>query len=380
LNKNVIYLGLVSFFTDFATALINPLLPIFIVVYLNEGVDKLGFVVALSTFFSYALRVVSGYISDRYGIHKPLLVAGYGLSAVSKPLLGFSQSYKSVAILRSLERIGKAIRTAPKDSMLAFYGEKKMGRTFGLHQTLDIAGEFGGTVALFLVLLYLGTAEKTVREVFFFTAIPGAIALFILIFFVEDIKKGPKKVSFFLERDDLNIIAKLFFYFLFLFFFFNEAFFTVAAKNRGIDTLYIPILFLLSTFTQTLTSYLSGVLIDRYGAQKILALSLFFGTAAQGVLLIEQKWAVAAAFILFGLFNVFSLNSARSYIARGKSRGTLYGLFYAAMALFGAAGAYIIGLLWQKIGEGFTVKLSFAFTFLAATLFCIRSCFGSDSK
>ena len=376
----MIYLGTVSFFTDFASALVNPLLPIFIVVYLKEGMDKLGFVVALSTFFSYSLRVVFGYISDRYGINKPLLVAGYGLSAFSKPLLGFSQSYKSVAILRSLERIGKAIRTAPKDSMLASYGEKKTGRTFGFHKMMDIAGEFTGTLVLFILLLYLGTGEETVRNIFFSTAVPGIIALAILVFFVEDIKKSPKRVRFFLQKRDIRIIKGLLLFFIFVFFFFNEAFFTVAAKETGIGIAYIPALFMLSAFVQTVTSYPSGILIDRYGAPKVLALSLLFGTLAEAMLYLQTKWSVILSFAFLGLFSVFSLNSARSFIAQGKSRGTLYGIFYAALALFGAAGAYVMGIVWQYAGQRFATALSLSFTLLVTAIFSLRVGFGFNSK
>ncbi len=115
IDKNVVMLGWVSFFTDMASAMINPILPIFVVLFLHEGMDKLGLIVAIATFVSYALRLLSGYISDRYGIVKPLVVGGYALSALSKPLMGLSQGYHSVAGLNALERLGKGIRSAPKD-------------------------------------------------------------------------------------------------------------------------------------------------------------------------------------------------------------------------------------------------------------------------
>ncbi|MCD6172810.1 MAG: MFS transporter, partial [Sulfurimonas sp.] len=104
MNKNIYYLGMVSFFTDFASAMITPVLPIFIVYILNDGVDKLGIVIASATFVSYIFRILFGYLSDRFQIRKPFLIVGYLISAISKPLLAFSSTYQSVALLRSVER------------------------------------------------------------------------------------------------------------------------------------------------------------------------------------------------------------------------------------------------------------------------------------
>ena len=114
IDKNVVMLGWVSFFTDMASAMINPILPIFVVTILHEGMDKLGIIVAVATFISYSLRLNSGYISDRNGIVKPLVVGGYALSAFSKPLIGLTHSYKGVAALKAFERFGKGLRSDHK--------------------------------------------------------------------------------------------------------------------------------------------------------------------------------------------------------------------------------------------------------------------------
>ena len=166
MNKNILYLGLVSFFTDFATAMINPILPIFVVYYLHASVEKLGYIVAIATFVSYIFRIASGYVSDRFAIVKPIVVAGYALSALSKPLLGFAHTWQSVAALRALERLGKAVRSAPKDALISAYATR-VGRGFGLHKTLDIAGELGGSLLLFFVLHHISQSEETIRLLFF---------------------------------------------------------------------------------------------------------------------------------------------------------------------------------------------------------------------
>jgi len=351
IHKNVVYLGFVSFFTDMATAMINPILPIFVVVTLHEGMDKLGLIVAIATFVSYALRLLSGYISDRFGIVKPLVVAGYALSTLSKPLIGFAHSYKSVAALRALERMGKALRSAPKDALLAHFGQKSTGRTFGLHKTLDIAGELTGSLLVFGLLWLWGNGEAQIRSIFFWTLLPGLIALFIVIFLVQDVPQRPRVQKWELDNLDKRVLKELGFYFVFLLFFFGEAFFTMRAKDVGIPVALIPLLFVLSTLTQTLTSYLSGILIDRFGAQRILGLSYLFGLAAILALWPNRSFFIWIAYALLGLFMVFSLNAARAFIASAAThKASVYGIFYAAVALCGAAGAYLIGWLWERLG------------------------------
>jgi len=353
-DKNIIRLGFVSYFTDMASAMVNPILPIFVVVVLHEGMDKLGFIIAIATFVSYAIRFISGYISDRYNIVKPLVVVGYGISAITKPLIGFTHSYVGVTALKSFERFGKGVRSAPKDLMIASFSKKnESGKTFGIHKTLDIAGELSGTIILFLLLHYFGSSEEIIRNIFLATLIPGVIGVLIMLFLVRDIEK-PKNftpTSFKLTTQDIGVIKNLSFYFLFLFFMFNEAFFTMQAKEQGIATALIPLLFIVSTTTQTLTSYTIGVWVDKVGREKIMLLAYFSGVISQFLLYIQDSIFTWIAYAFLGLFTVASLNANRSYIAESSdNRGSVYGIFYAAFALFSALGAYVWGYVWENFG------------------------------
>ncbi len=375
IDKNVVMLGWVSFFTDMATAMINPILPIFVVTVLHEGMDKLGIIVAIATFVSYALRLISGYISDRYGIVKPLVVGGYALSAISKPLIGLTHGYKSIAGLKALERLGKGLRSAPKDLMIAHYSkEKRSGRTFGFHKTLDIGGELSGTLLLLGLLYFLGESENMIRNIFFATLIPGLIGLFIIVFFVKDVprKKIEKSKRFALTKRDRSTVRSLFFYFFFLLFIFSDAFFTMQAKDIGIATVMIPLLFVVSTGVQTLTSYLFGVWIDRIGAEKILAFAYLCGAAAQGLLYLQKPIFTWFSYAFLGLFTVASLNANRSLIAqRADNRGSVYGVFYASIAFFGATGAYISGMIWQHFGIDAALLFGIAGTSFMATIYLL---------
>jgi MFS family permease len=377
IDKNVVMLGWVSFFTDMASAMINPVLPIFVVIVLHQGMDKLGLIVAIATFVSYALRLLSGYISDRYGIVKPLVVGGYALSALSKPLIGLTHGYKSVAALKALERLGKGLRSAPKDLMISSYSKANAsGKTFGFHKTMDIAGELSGTLILFGLLWVFGQSETVIRTIFYATLIPGLIGLILVAFFVRDIPKSPSfpKERFRLTPKDKKSIVSLLFYFFFLLFMFSDAFFTMQAKQTGISTALIPLLFAVSTGVQTMTSYGFGILIDRFGVKRMLMFAYLCGVIAQGLLYLDNAVFTWIAYAFLGLFTVASLNANRAFISQqADNRGSVYGVFYAGVALFGAAGAYISGMLWEHFGMQSALLFSLAGTSLLMILFTVRS-------
>jgi len=373
-DKNVILLGWVSYFTDLASAMVNPILPVFVVAVLHEGMDKLGIIVAVATFVSYALRMVSGYAADRYGVVKPLVTGGYLLSAVSKPLLGAVQGWQGIAALRALERLGKGVRSAPKDMLISAYSRNAAhGRSFGIHKTLDIAGEFSGTLLLFGALWYFGDSEGVIRALFFATALPGAVGVVVMLFFVRDVPKAPpRRIRFGLSAKDRKTAAGFLYYLFFLFFIFNDAFFTMQAKAIGIETVFIPLLFAVSTGVQTLSSYLLGAGSDRFGPARILAVGYLCGIAAQALLRLQTPPATWAAFAFLGLFTVATLNANRAMIAQeADNRGSLFGLFYAAVALFGAAGAAFGGWLWEHFGMQAALNVSLGGSIAVGTLFLL---------
>ena len=353
IDRNVVMLGWVSFFTDMASAMVNPLIPVFIVMVLHGGMDKLGLIVAVATFCSYLLRLASGYVSDRYGIVKPLVVGGYLLSALGKPLLYFAQNWQSVALLRSAERVGKGVRSAPKDLMIARYSEREReGLTFGFHKTLDIAGELCGSLLLFVLLYWLGQGETVIRTLFLLTLVPGMIALALMIFFVKDVPKSAAHTArFVLTGADRAVIGKLSVYFLFVFFMFGEAFFTMRAVDRGFTLGMLPLLFIVSTAVQTLLSYPLGRLIDRFGEVWVLRGAFAAGAGAQLLLYEGSAFSLWCGYALLGFFTVASLNANRTLISRtAENRGSVYGVFYAGIACFAASGAWVSGLIWERFG------------------------------
>ena len=354
INRNIWYLGWVSFWTDLASSITTTLLPLFVVYILDEGVDKLGIVIAVATFVSYAFRILFGYVSQRYALVKPLVVAGYLVSALTKPMLALVQGYGGVALVRAVERMGKAVRSAPKDALISAYSEKKKaGRSFGFHKTLDIAGELAGAGLVSLLLLFFVLDDQSIRWIFAGTLLPGLLGLYLLIRKVRDVPQSrdasaanarePGRVW---DPRDRALLPMLLVYFLAALFMLSDQYLIVRAKETGFADAVIPLLVMVSTLTQTLTSYYSGVLRDFIGSQRLLLYALL--AAIGSVFLLRIGW-IWPGFVLFGLFTVMSLNAMRAYIAeQARSTALVFGLFYGGVALFGALGALIMGQIWER--------------------------------
>ncbi len=347
IDRNVIAIGWVSFFTDMASAMVTTLLPIFVVYVLDESVDKLGYIIALATFVSYALRIVFGYLSDKYQIVKPFVVGGYLISAVTKPLLAFSTSYTSVALLRALERTGKAVRAASKDALISSYSKKsKAGKSFGFHKMMDVSGEMLGSLIIVAVFFFSAMQnEALIRSIFAWTLLPGLIGVVIVLFFVKD---APKKeqTSVVINKEDYKLFWVLGSYFFFLLFFMSDQYFLLRAKDMGMSLAQIPLLAITSTLTQALLSYYSGTLIDKLGSKLMLLLAYIFAMLS---IISLQYGLVWIAFAFFGAFTVVSLNAMRVYISKNaRSQGFVYGVFYGGVAIFSAVGALFIGEIWAR--------------------------------
>ncbi|MEN4052300.1 MFS transporter [Sulfurimonas sp. NWX79] len=358
INSNVIAIGWVSFFTDMASAMVTTLLPVFVVYVLDEGIDKLGYIIAVATFVSYALRILFGYLSDRYQIVKPFVAGGYLISALTKPLLAFSYSYTSVALLRSLERMGKAIRSASKDALISSYSKKeKEGKSFGFHKMMDVSGEMLGSLIIVFVFFFSSIQNETlIRGIFAWTFLPGMMGVFIVLFFVKDTPKKEKKSNFVIQKEDYRLFWVLGSYFFFLLFFMSDQYFLLRAKDVGMTLSQIPLLAITSTLTQVVLSYYSGVLIDKMGAKIILLFAYVFGIFSLLSMEYELVWL---SFAFFGAFTVVSLNAMRVYISKNAiSQGFVYGVFYGGIAIFSAVGALLIGLIWSRYS--FYVAINFS--------------------
>lgn len=358
---NIWALGWVSFFTDLATAMIKPLIPIYVVLVLNQGMDKLGYVLAITAFVSYVFRWGSGYLSDRYQVTKPLLLVGYGLSGIMKPMFAYTASWGGVAVISATERLGKAVRSAPKDVLISASAQSNnQGKAFGVHKTLDIAGETVGGIIAFLLLSWLGQSPEFIRTIFELTIIPGVIGMLILWFFVTDVVKN-QEMTMTKNSPDLRGNQRFFsfdpslwswfvVYFIAVFFMMSDAFMVVRGSEIGIATHWLPILMVASALTQTLISYRVGKRLDIQGASYLLKIGLLAGVLSMLLLFLQNAIAIIFAFVLQGVFMVSTLNAMRARIGQSKQgKGNAYGVFYLGVAVAGALGSLVIGHLWEHM-------------------------------
>lgn len=372
MNKNVLWIALVSFFVDFSTAMITPIFPIFVIEYLHAGYTELGIIIAVSTFVTYATRLLSGYLSDKLGIVKPLVVGGYLISAIAKPLFYFVTSWGSAALLQTAERFGKGMREAPRDTLISYASTAdNAGRAFGIHRTLDTTGHFLGSLTVFLLLLYLGQNETTIRTLFLMAALPGLIGVIIVIVFVKDSlpkHSAFKKISF--GESDKKLIWPILIYSGFTAFLFTEPFFVMRAKESGFETLHIPLLFMALTLSQALLSYPIGRLIDRYNSTALLTAAYCTGVISTLLMLEGSTLSIILAYIAFGLYTTTSLNALRVQISNSATNKALtYGFFYTVLAVSIFISSLLIGMIWDRYGADRALLFSLA----GALLFLILS-------
>lgn len=381
-------MGWVSFFTDTASAMIKPVIPVYIIVVLHQGVDKLGMVVAVSTFVSFALRWLGGWLSDYYARSKPFLIIGYGLSALTKPLLGFTQSWQSVAFLSGTERLGKAIRAASKDKLISLSAnEEKQGRAFGLHKTLDISGEVLGALVAFIILFYFGKSEYWIREIFYWTVIPSVLSMILLIFFVKEIptKNRETKINNIEPLQNslpVKLKLKLLLFFSANFFMVSESFMLIRAYETGIIVSLLPLLLVAGTVTQALLSYFTGKSADIYGDEKVLVAGIFAGIISMLLLASGQHDLVAMAFVFQGIFMVTTINAVRMRLGKfNHDKGKIYGWFYAVNAIVTATAALLTGWLWQWLGGTETLMIfSTVYIFILVIYMLSRKRFSSPQS
>ncbi|MDQ7048301.1 MAG: MFS transporter [Enterobacterales bacterium] len=401
INPNIIAIGWVSFFTDMASAMLVPILPIYLVSVLNQGADKLGMVLAISSFISYFLRYIAGYLSDKLGRVKSFLLLGYLISAIAKPLFSITSSWQSVAGLKSFERLGKAIRTAPKDVLISHFSAKNQsGKGFGFHKMMDITGELVGSFIIFSILYFYDFDQASssnyelIKNIFLATAIPGSIGFIIALIFVEDIgltkntsilAAEPSSTSIKEQPNRPSSVAlkkQMLFFFLFSFLLMEEAFFILQSQKVMLGLIMIPLLLMFNKLVQTLSSYQIGLIADKISPNKLMPVTYVFALLALACFAQESKILLWFGFGFLGLYSVTGLNLMRSLIAKQTTRtGHYYGLFYTGMAIALSLGALFWGYLWQLLGGYLAINMALmlvAFLFIAFLLLTYFSLYFDD--
>lgn len=364
-KQNTLLLSLVSFINDISSKMILPILPLFIVSLGGSGV-AIGLISGIGESLSAILKVISGFYSDKINKRKPFVFWGYFISSFSKLILYVSNTWWFVLIFRSTERIGKGLRSAPRDAMLA--KSKQTGRTFGFHRMFDSAGSVVGTLITLFLVFYLSYSYK---EVIFIAGIVAFVSL-IPIFFTKDegkVKNETLKFSFSLLSKDLKkfiIVATIFALANFSYMFF-------ILKVSNFD-LWIPVmLYAVFNVSYTMLAYTSGLLADRIGKKSVLMMGYsLFAILTIAITLVESLFMYILFFILYGVVFAFINSNERAYVSDlSKHKGTGLGVYYTFTSIAALPAGLIAGYLFD-INPNFTFIYGACLSLLALVIFYVE--------
>jgi MFS family permease len=377
--KNVFYMGLVSFFTDFSTEMVMSVLPLYIVKDLDLSRTILGAIEGSGEFVNYIFRIPSGYISDKIGKRKILVIIGYSISTISKPFFIFVTNFIDTIIVRIADRIGKGIRTAPRDALIAdSVDESNTGKAFGIHRTLDQIGAIIGPLFAFLILELFG---GNFQYIFLLSIIPGIVSLFVLVYFVKDKIINRKeeqlvKITFFSNLKNLFIENKIFVYLViimgvFSLGTFNYSFVLLKSSDLGVEQNFVPIIYAIINITHTAIGIPAGILSDRIGKEKVLVIAfLLFVISALFMYFSEKNNIIYILSIplIYGLYLGISETVQRALISKYVSehnRGTAFGFYGLIIGICLLIGNVTFGFLWDNYNIGIALLYSLSLSTLA---------------
>lgn len=370
--KNVLVLGLVSFFNDVASEMVYPIVPIFMTQVLKASTTAVGLVEGVAESTAAITKFLFGYLSDKVGKRKPFVIFGYTFSSFSKAIIGLASAWPLVLFSRFLDRLGKGLRTASRDALLLQNtNEKNKGFIFGFHRALDSAGAVLGPI-LGLVLIYL--IPNNLRLIFFIATLPGLIGVLLLILAVKEKPQSTKSSSsykFSFSFKNLNPKVKLFLLISFIFALGNssDAFLILRAKNLGLTTQLAIAVYVLYNFIQTLSATPLGKLSDKIGHRKMYAIGLLiFSFVYFFIGFINSSIYLWVLFPIYGLYIAATDGVSKAYLGefiKEKEAGSIYGLYQMLIAFASFFASFIGGILWSKISPQATFYFGSLTAFLA---------------
>jgi MFS family permease len=376
--RGVWVLGFVSLLMDISSEMIHSLLPVFMVTSLGASALAVGFVEGIAEATALIVRVFSGTLSDYLGRRKPLAVAGYGLGALSKPLFAVAMSVQWVLVARFMDRIGKGIRGAPRDALIADITPAEIrGAAYGLRQSLDTVGAFlGPLLALGLMLLLAGDF----RTVFAVAIVPGVLSVALLIFGIHEAERaqGGQATVPPLRFATIKTLPATYWWVVlagavFTLARFSEAFLLLRAQQQGLPDSYAPLVLVLMNVVFAVTAYPMGKLADRVSPARLLAGGLIVLVAADLLLAHSASLAVTAAGIaLWGLHMGMTQGVLAALVAAnapGALRGTAFGVFNLASGVAMLLASIIAGYVWDRFGAPATFHAGAVFAVGAFLLF-----------
>lgn len=362
LPRNIWAVSITSFLTDISSEMVINLLPLYLFNVLGVSAGVIGLIEGIAEATASLLKLFSGWFSDRMGGRKWVAVAGYGISALSKPFYLVANTWQMVAAVRWADRVGKGIRTAPRDALVAdSVSPKQRGVAFGFHRAADTGGAVIGLLIAILVVWGVqgsagGLSESTFKTLVLVSLIPAVFGVLILAILSKDV---PVKGKGTLPKFSLRGLGKPFLIFLAIIAIFDlgnsaDAFLILRAQDRGVSITGILGMLLIFNLVYSLLSTPAGALSDRVGRRRVLIGGwLLYAAVYLGFALAQSAWNIWLLYALYGAYYGLTYGTAKAMVADlvpASLRGTAYGTYNATLGLIDFPASLIAGLLWQSVG------------------------------
>lgn len=375
LPRNVWAVGFTSLFMDISSEMVINIVPLFLSNVLGVKTNIIGLIEGVAEATASVLKLFSGWLSDKVGGRKWLAVLGYGLSALSKPFFYFADSWGTIAGVRWADRVGKGIRTAPRDALVADSVRADMrGLAFGFHRAMDTAGAMIGLI-IAAIVVWLGQranldlTRPTFQTIVLISLVPAFLAVLSLIIGAQDVKVEGQRA---LPKFSLKSMGKPFGIYLVIVSIFtlgnsSDAFLVLRAQNLGLSVLGILLMLVVFNLVYTLISTPAGSLSDRIGRRKLIIWGwVVYAAIYLGFAFAQQGWHIWVLYVIYGLYYGMAYGSANALVADlvpANLRGTAYGTYNAVIGLLAFPASLIAGILWQGAGvwQGFGPSAPFLF-------------------
>ncbi len=356
IDRNVWILGLVSLFTDFGTKAIQSVLPLFLLSVLGANLSIIGLIEGIAESTASILKLFSGALSDYWGRRKELAILGYGLSAAIIPLFALANSPLWVLVARFGDRVGKGIRVAPRNALVAdVTPTEQRGAAYGLRQTLDTIGAFSGPLAATLILLISG---QNFRLVFWVALVSGMVSMFLLVKGIRETPSFEKKRSKLIQWKAFRQLGRDYWVLvsaatLFNLGNFSDAFLLLKAQAIGIADAWIPLSMIVMNFSYMLSAYPLGLLSDRMGRKQLLVVGFWlFSFVYLGFAWVKQPQPMWGLFAVYGVYLGMTQGILLALVAEitpPALRGTGFGLINLVIGIILLPSNLLAGFLWQTI-------------------------------
>lgn len=383
LQKNVFFAGLTSFLSDTSIKMIYSVMPLFL---MSIGASKtsISLIEGIAESTASLFKAFSGYWSDKIGKNKPFMIIGYGITALITPLYALVKIPVQVLFLRFFERIGKGLRTAPRDSLISgSVPRNETGKNFGFHKAMDNSGAIIGPLAAFLLLYFFPFNYK---NIFLLATIPAILGVISIVVFIKEVKTIQKRND---SKIHFRQLPKKFYFFLFIIFVFTlgnsaDALLLVKTAETGINESYVPFVYMIFSTVSVFLAIPVGKLSDKIGREILIILGyLIYSIVYYLFGRFNNINIFLFLFMLYGLYSALADSSQKAMVSdvvRKNLKGTGYGLYHAIMGITLLPASLIAGILYDKVNSNAPFYFGSIMALIASILMFIFALKGKEDK